>query len=265
MPHIKVGGIQIYYEIHGTGPQTLTLIRGLGSDLLAWFPQIPELSKHFRVVAFDNRGAGRTDKPDEPYSIEQMAGDVNGLLDALQIQRTALLGISMGGGIAQEFAIHYPEKLSCLILGCTTFGGPESVPPQPEIFNAILAGPAADEKARRLQEQALFCNDTIASHRAVITGYLEAKSKFPIPPFALAAQADAIRRHDTASRLGQIRLPTLVMMGTHDRLIPPRNSRLIAARIPGAILKELPGGHLFMTEYPDVFNSAVIEFVRANY
>jgi len=262
VPHIKVGGIEIYCEIYGTGGSTLTMIRGLGSDLLAWFPQSTELSKHFRVVAFDNRGAGRTDKPDEPYSIKQMADDVNGLLDALDIQRTALLGISMGGMIAQEFAIHHPEKLSCLILGCTTFGGPESVPPPLELLNAILAGPDADEKTRRLQEQALFCNDTIASHRDVIAAYGEAKRQFPIPPFSLARQADAIRRHDTASRLGQIQAPTLVMTGTGDRLIPPQNSRLITARIPGAILKELPGGHLFMTEYPDVFNRSVMEFAR---
>ena len=262
MPYIKVGGIEIYYEIHGTGGHTLTMIRGLGSDLLAWFPQIPDLSKHFRVVAFDNRGAGRSGKPDAPYSMKQMADDVNGLLDVLHLQRTALLGISMGGMIAQEFAIHHPEKLNCLILGCTTFGGPESVPPPPEVLNAILAGPDADAKTRLLQQQALFSDDTIANHRDVIAAYRTAKNQFPIPQFALALQADAIGRHDAASRLGQIQAPTLVMTGTEDRLIPPGNSRLIAARIPGSILKELPGGHLFMTEYPDVFNRAVIAFAK---
>jgi len=85
VPHIKVNDIQIYYEIYGTGAQTLTLIRGLGADLSTWFPQIPELSKHFRTLVFDNRGAGRTDKPDAPYSIKQMADDTNGLLEALNI------------------------------------------------------------------------------------------------------------------------------------------------------------------------------------
>jgi 3-oxoadipate enol-lactonase len=262
VPHIKVGDIQIYYEIHGTGAQTLTMIRGLGSDLLSWYPQIPELSRHFTTVVFDNRGAGRTGKPDAPYSIKQMAEDVSGLLDALHIQRTALLGMSMGGMIAQEFAINEPDKLSCLILACTTFGGPESIPPPPEIFNAILAGPGADEKTCRLQEQAIFCDDTIAKHRDVMTAYAESKSKFPIPSFSLARQADAILRHDTASRLGQIQASTLVMTGTDDRLIPPENSHRIAAKIPGSILKEFPGGHLFMSEYPDVFNLAVIEFAK---
>jgi pimeloyl-ACP methyl ester carboxylesterase len=262
VPHIKVADIQIYYEIHGSGPQTLTLIRGLGADLRAWFPQIPEFSLHFRTIVFDNRGAGRTDKPNAPYSIKQMADDTQRLLEALEIRRTALLGISMGGMIAQEFAIHYPEKLSCLILGCTTFGGTESVPASKETLAAILAGAGEDEKTRLLQEQAVFCDDTIANHRDVITANAEARSQFPIPQFALFRQADAIRMHDTSTRVGQIQVPTLVMTGTQDRLIPPENSRLIATRIPSAILKELPGGHLFMTEYPDVFNRTVTGFVN---
>jgi len=119
-----------YYEIYGTGAQTLTLIRGLGADLSTWFPQIPELSKHFRT-------------------------DTNCLLEALNIRRTALLGISMGGMIAEEFAIHFPDKSSSPILGCTTFGGSESVPFKQENLEAILAGADADEKTRQLQERAI--------------------------------------------------------------------------------------------------------------
>jgi pimeloyl-ACP methyl ester carboxylesterase len=191
-----------------------------------------------------------------------MADDTNGLLEALNIRRTALLGISMGGMIAQEFAIYFPDKLNSLILGCTTFGGSEAVPPKQENLKAILAGTDADEKTRQLQERTVFCDDTIASHRDVIAAYAAAKSHFPIPPDSLARQAEAIRRHDTAGRLGQIQTPTLIMTGTDDRLIPPENSRLIAMRIRGAIFKEMPGGHLFMAEYPDVFNRAVIEFVK---
>ena len=261
VPLVKAGDIHIYYEIHGSGAQTLTLIRGLGADSMAWFAQVPEFSKHFRTLVFDNRGAGRTDKPDAPYTISQMASDVNNLLDALQIGRTALLGISMGGMIAQEFAIRYPEKLSCLILGCTTFGGPQSVALPQNPFQAILAGPVADEDVRKLQERALYSDDTILRNRDLITRHAEARSRFPIPSFALARQATALVNHDTSSRVGQIQMPTLVVTGKEDRLIPPDNSRLLAAKIPGAILKEMPGGHLFTSEYPDLFNSCVIEFV----
>jgi len=263
VPHVKVDDIQIYYEIHGAGPQTLTMIRGLGADLLAWFAQVPEFAKHFQTIVFDNRGAGRTDKPDGPFSTKQMAKDMNGLLDALNIRRTAILGVSMGGMIAQEFAIQHPEKLSRLILGCTSFGGPEAIPPPMEIWKAVLAGPGADEKTRRLQEQGFFCDETITNNRAVIADYLAARSKFPISPHALALQADAISKHDTADRVGRVQTPTLVMTGKDDRLVPPGNSAAIAARIPGAILKELPGGHLFMCEYPIDFNRTVIEFVKS--
>lgn len=262
VPHVKAGDIHVYYEIHGAGAQTLTLIRGLGADLLAWSAQVPEFSKHFRTLVFDNRGAGRTDKPDTPYSIPQMASDVNNLLDALQIDRTALLGISMGGMIAQEFAIRNPEKLSCLVLGCTTFGGPQSVALPQDMFQAILACPVADEEVRRNQERALYSEDTILRSRDVIATHAEARSRFPIPPFALARQAAALVSHDTCDRVGQIQAPTLVTTGSEDRLIPPDNSRLLAAKIHGAILKEMPGGHLFTSEHPDLFNRCVIEFVK---
>jgi pimeloyl-ACP methyl ester carboxylesterase len=192
-----------------------------------------------------------------------MAQDVNGLLEALNIQRTSLLGISMGGMVAQEFAIAYPEKLSCLILGCTTFGGPEAIRASQEILNAIMAGPDADDKTRRLQEQGLFCDDTIMNRRDVITAFAQARGRFPIPPRSLALQAAALRGHDAADRLHQIQTPTLVITGTEDRLIPPENSRLLAEKIPGAILKKLPGGHVFMFENPDAFNRAVIDFARS--
>jgi 3-oxoadipate enol-lactonase len=248
MPYIRSGDISIYYEIHGSGSQMLIMIRGLGADVTAWFSQIPELSKHFRLIVFDNRGAGRTDKPDAPYSTAQMAADTKGLLDALDISQTSLLGLSMGGMIAQEFAIHYPERVDRLVLGCTTFGGRDSIAPAAEVFAA-------------LQERTLFTDETIANNRSAITAYNEAKRKFPIPPFAFQRQLEAITRHDTANRLGQITAPTLVMTGREDRLIPPENSRLLAARIPGAVLKELPGGHLFALEHPDLFNKAVFEFL----
>ncbi len=148
MPRQRVGDIEIYYEVHGAGPRTLVMIRGLGSNLLSWYEQIDELSRHYKCVVFDNRGAGRTDKPDAPYSIKQMADDTAGLMDALGIGRAALLGISMGGMIAQEFALHHQQKLSCLILGCTHFGGSGVVQSPPEIVAAVMAGTSATPQKR---------------------------------------------------------------------------------------------------------------------
>ena len=264
MPRQQVGDISIYYEVHGEGPRTLVMIRGLGSNLLSWYEQIGELSKHFRCVVFDNRGAGRTDKPDAPYSIRQMADDTAGLMDALDIKRAALLGISMGGMIAQEFALNHQERLSCLILGCTHFGGANVAQAPPEIVAAVLAGTSATAVQQKQQLQAVFCDDTIERRPDVVEKNQRIRAQYPIPLFAFARQIQAISAHDTSARLAQIQVPTMVITGREDRLVAPPNSKMIADRIPGAALKELPGGHLFMAEHPEQFNRAVIDFVDAH-
>lgn len=264
MPRQRVGDIEIYYEVHGTGPRTLVMIRGLGSNLLSWYEQIDEFARHYKCVVFDNRGAGRTDKPDAPYSIKQMADDTAGLMDALGIERAALLGISMGGMIAQEFALNHQEKLSCLILGCTHFGGAGIAQAAPEIVGAVIAGTNATPEQQKQQLQAVFCDDTIEHRPGVIEKHNRIRAQYAIPPFAFARQVQAVGAFDASARLGSIRIPTMVITGLEDRLVAPANSKLIADRIPGAKLKELPGGHLFMAEYPEQFNRAILEFVDAH-
>jgi len=213
---------------------------------------------------FDNRGAGRTDKPDAPYSIKGMADDTAGLMDALGITRAALLGISMGGMIAQEFALHHQEKLSCLILGCTHFGGASVAQSPPEIVAAVMAGTNATPAQQHQQLQAVFCDDTIANRREVVEKHNRIRAQYPIPPYAFLRQTQAIGVFDARARLNQIRVPTMVITGREDRLVAPQNSKLIAERIPGSKLVELPGGHLFMAEYPEQFNRAVIDFIDAH-
>jgi 3-oxoadipate enol-lactonase len=264
MPKQRVGDIDIYYEVHGDGPTTLVAIRGLGSNLTAWYEQTPEFARHFRTVVFDNRGAGRTDKPDTPYSIPQMAADTAGLMDALGIRRTALLGISMGGMIAQEFALHYPERLSCLILGCTHFGGSAVLQTDPAILSAVVAGANATPEQQKLQLKAVFSDDTIENRRDVVAKHEQVRAQFPIPLASYMRQVQAIQNFDASSRLASIKMPTIVIAGRDDRLVPAENSRMIAARIPGAKLVELPGGHLFFVEHPAEFNRAVIDFVKSH-
>jgi pimeloyl-ACP methyl ester carboxylesterase len=263
MPRQRVGDIEIYYEIHGNGPQTLAMIRGLGSNLTAWYEQVPEFSRHFRVLVFDNRGAGRTDKPDAPYSIPQMAADTEGLLAALEIERVALLGISMGGIIAQEFAIAHQQRLSCLVLGCTTCGGKDAVGAAAPVIEALVAAENANPEQRKLQIRSGFTEYAIANRREVIERHEKVRAQYLIPPFAYRRQLQAVMGFDASARLNSIRVPTLVLTGTDDILVPPANSRLIAGKISGAIVKELPGAHQFFTEYPREFNQAVIEFVKA--
>lgn len=264
MPKLKVGDIDIYYEIHGEGAQTLVMIRGLGSDLCAWYEQTPVLSRAFRLLQHDNRGAGRSDKPTAPYSIRQMAADTKGLMDSLGIGRAAMLGISMGGMIAQEFALNYPDRLTSLILGCTNFGGPKAVSAAPEIVAAITAGPNVSGEKLELQQRAVFCEETVLRRPEVMRTFREVRSRYPIPPHAFACQVAAVMGHDTSARLPSIRIPTLVLTGREDCLVPPANARLIAELIPGAVVQELPGGHLFLAEYPDEFNRAVIDFVKTH-
>ena len=126
MPHLNANGIRIYYEIHGKG-DPLVLIMGLRRNVEWWYCQIPLLSKHFKVIAFDNRGAGRSDKPKMDYSIRLFADDTAALMEALKIKKANVLSISMGGYIAQELAINYPDKIRSLILGCTSCGGERAV------------------------------------------------------------------------------------------------------------------------------------------
>ena len=237
------------------------MIRGLGSNLTAWYEQVPEFAKHFRVLVFDNRGAGRTDKPDAPYSIPQMAADTAGLLDALRIDRVALLGISMGGMIAQEFALAHQDRLSCLVLGCTHFGGKDAVSAAPPVIEALIASERANPEQRKLQTRSAFTEDAIANHREIIEKHEKVRAQYLIPPFAYQRQIQAVMGFDASARLGALRVPTLVLTGVDDILVPPANSRLIAERIPGAKLKELPGAHMFFTERPREFNAAVIDFV----
>ncbi len=264
MPTQRVGDINIYYEIHGDGRQTLVMIHGLTLHSGVFREQTPEFERHFRVVTFDNRGAGRTDKPDEPYTMRQFADDTARLLNVLQVRRAAVLGISMGGMIAQEFALNYPERVACLVLACTHFGGKGAIQPPPEMQAAMAAGAAATPEQRELQLKAGFSDETIAHRPDVIEKVNEIRATHPMPPFALARRMQALAGHDTAERLKSITIPTLVLTGAEDRLVPPANSRMIAERIPGAALKELPGGHLFFTEYPELFNSAVVDFVTAH-
>jgi len=150
MPTQRISDISIYHEVHGDGPQTVVLIHGLTLHSGVFREQTPEFCRHFRTVLFDNRGAGRTDKPDEPYTMRQFAADTAALMNVLQIQRAAVVGVSMGGMIAQEFALNYPERLSCLLLACTHFGGKGAIQPPPAIENAIAAGSATTPERRQL-------------------------------------------------------------------------------------------------------------------
>src|SRR5216684_8968361 len=152
MPEIRVGDVKLHYEVQGSG-DPLLMVMGLGSSSATWPPDlIAELARSFRVITYDNRGTGLSDKPDIPYSLEMFAADAIALIDSLKLDRIHLFGVSMGGMIAQEVALRYAPRLQTLTLGCTTFGGKNAVPPPAESIKLLTAprdGASEEEIIRR--------------------------------------------------------------------------------------------------------------------
>lgn len=262
MPWKKIKGLDLYYEIHGMG-FPLVLIRGLGSNADHWYDQIPAFSPYFSVVIFDNRGLGRSSKPEGPISILQMAEDTIGLLDELKIPKAHVLGISMGGMIAQEMALHFPTRIAGLILGCTHCGGIKAIRPAEEILRLFYKYLNANSPAFDLDIlKCFFADQTIRHSPQVFQRYQQVSSKFPPSKDILFEQVRAVMNHDTWERLPSIQNPTLILSGAEDVLVPPENSQILAERIPQAKLKIIEGGgHQFLIEKPAAFNKEVLDFL----
>ena len=262
MPRVTVGDIEMYYVEVGDG-DPVVLIMGFGGDHQAWGFQVPALVASHRVIAFDNRGAGQTDAPDHPYSTKQMAADTAGLMDALGIERAHVIGVSMGGMIAQELAIGFPSRVRSLQLHCT-YARPD---------NYVRALIAAWRTARVVLDDAaalrtiapwLFCAATYDERPEFVEMLLEQAAANPYRQTRVGflRQSEAVEHHDALDRLSAIRCPTLVSVAADDILVPPRFSRALAERIPGAELQVLPaGGHVYFWEHPDAFNELCLKFL----
>lgn len=263
MPHAQVNGISLYYEIHGQGPN-LALIEGLGFHSWMWYRQVPAFSPHFRTLIYDNRGVGKSDKPPGPYTHEQNADDLAALLDHLGWERTHVLGVSMGGYIAQEFALHFPERLDRLVLTCTGFGGPNMVPVPPEALQYLLPDPSLPLEQRIRNGVPVVYGDPrwAEEHAEEFEQIIRWRLEHPQPPEATVAQAMAGVTFNTEDRLGTLDAPTLVIAGSRDQVVPARNAELLAAAIPNAQLDIIEGaGHHVFYEQGDRFNADVIRFL----
>jgi pimeloyl-ACP methyl ester carboxylesterase len=265
MPTAKVGDINIYYESHGDG-EPILLIQGYGAYSAHWGPLIPPLSQKYRVISFDNRGTGRSDKPDIPYTIKMMADDAKGLLEAIGVDSAHVFGISMGGMIAQEFALNYPDKLISLVLGCTNCGGTKTILPTQEalafLFDPERAKLSVEELARETVPW-LWTQEFIDKNPEAVELYVAITSKYPTPIHGYACQAQAMMGHDTYERLPQIAVPTLVIAGSADRLIPAENSRILASRIQNAELVIMENaGHGFFGDAAAESTRIMLDFLR---
>jgi pimeloyl-ACP methyl ester carboxylesterase len=274
MTTAKVGDVELYYEQHGEG-EPLVLIMGLAADSQAWLFQVPEFSKRYRTVTFDNRGVGRSSKPPGPYSIAGMADDTARLMDALDIPRAHVVGVSMGGMIAQELALRHSERVKGLVLGCTFAAIDGEITETRDASITQLGGAigadgslqidAASIDPMMFMQQLLprvFNPDYLQRELPTLIQLFSGALQWGFSMEAILAQAEAAMGHDCTTRLGDISSPTLVITGDSDLLIPPRSSEKIASKIPGARLVKIPGGsHGFNFETPDVFNRHVLDFL----
>jgi pimeloyl-ACP methyl ester carboxylesterase len=261
LPEIKTTRLKMHYESNGDG-EPLILIRGLGSTCDGFKAQVDGLAPHFRVIAFDNRCVGRTDQPQEPFTIADMADDTAALMDELHITSAHVFGVSLGGMVAQELALRHPKRVRRLALGCT-HAGPRTAAAAPEwamrIFNESRDMPRAEALKRSVP--ILFAPKTVAERPALVAETLAVMAKNNQPKSSYLLQLGAVMMHDTIDRLSQITQPTLVLTGTEDSLINPENSRLIAEQIPGSRLTEFEEtGHVFFTEKADDVNRTLVEF-----
>jgi pimeloyl-ACP methyl ester carboxylesterase len=261
MPFADNQGTRIYWDEEGTGAPVF-LIMGLGYPSAMWHRTRPALSASYRTIALDNRGAGQSDVPPGPYSIALMASDAAAVLDAAGVPSAHVFGVSMGGMIAQEFALQYPGRVQSLILGCTAFGGPNAKRTEPAAVELLKA------RSSMTREQAAeaaipFIYDT-ATPRHLIDEDIAQRQPWPTSPAGYLAQLQAILTWESFSRLPQITAPTLVIHGKADRLVPPANAELIAARIPSAQLVLLEhASHLFSTDQPGAAEKAIFEFLAS--
>lgn len=263
MPYADVHGIRLYYETHGQG-DPLVLIRGLGSNTDHWYAQLPEYSKHFQTVIFDNRGIGRSGISDGELTIAGMAADTVGLMDALGIVRAHVMGLSMGGMIAQEVALGYPERVHGLVLACTHCGREHSIPASEatlRLFGEYIR--TGSLEAAQEAQKCLFSERTLKHAPEIVRHYAEISARFPQSTDTMRRQYEAVQGHHTWDRLLEIQAPTLVITGSDDALIPPENSKILGERIPGARLEIIEGGgHQFLIEQAEAANNAVLGFLK---
>jgi pimeloyl-ACP methyl ester carboxylesterase len=251
LPYASRGAFELYYESTGTGPPAL-LINGQAMTLATWWRTVPVLAESFRVLTFDQRDMGRSGHSPWPYSVSQMATDAVAVLDAADVERAHVYGISLGGMVAQEVALMYPDRVEALVLGATTAGGPGTILARPEPLGFFVrAGAMGSEEAEWAAVPYNYAEETRRLHGDRIAEDIARRVLDTTDALGYIHQVAAAAGHNTVGRLHEIAAPTLVVHGEDDVVIPPSNGRLLAQAIPGAELKVWPdAGHLFMTDEP---------------
>lgn len=266
MPLAKAGQIELGYDRAGDGPPLL-LIMGMSGTRHHWGDAVLEdLRKDFETIVYDNRDCGDSTKTGQPFTIADLAADAAGLLDALELQSAHVMGISMGGMIAQELVLAHPEKVRALTLGCTYCGGEGSMLASEETMRRLAEGMASGDRERAIRTAwEVNVSPSFAANEDIYATFLARGLRYGVPVPVIMEQMRAIAEHDTSSRLPDIAAPTLVIHGTVDQLLPVENGHTIAGLIPGARLEIFEGvGHLFFVEQPERTAELVREHALVN-
>lgn len=266
MPYAIINNIRMHYEVTGQGAPLL-LINGLSAPAVNWALQTRVFASQFQVITFDNRGVGETDLPPEPvYTTGQMAEDAAGLLRHLKIPRAHVMGASMGGTIAMELALRHPKLVRSLTLACTWAEGDGRFLHTIESWMSLASRVPIEERYRHVLYPWLFTPEFFSKKENLEQAFQRAMS------YPHQTKAEAIERQGKGimawngtrvSRLGNLRVPTLVVVGKDDILTPPQFSRMLTKKIRRARLVVLPGGHGFFLEHADLLNRTVLKFLMS--
>ena len=264
MPIAHVNGIDLNYRLEGEGDETIVLVNGLADDLETWAFQLDDLvGAGYRVLRFDNRGVGKSSAPPGPYTTALFASDTKALVDSLGLRDFHLVGVSMGGMIAQEYAIEHGADLRSLTLACT-YAAPGPFCSRMFELWADLAPKLGVPFVMRDVTLWAFTVPFFEEREEELQEFEAAMADLPQPVDAYLAQLSSIRTHDTTGRLDRIAVPTLVLAGEEDILIPVGVSRRLQEAIAGAVWRTTRGGHACLWEHPQAFNAALLEFLDAH-
>ena len=268
MPTARNGDVELYYETDGQADaETVVFVEGLGYGAWMWGWQQPAVaSAGFETIVWDNRGTGRSDDPEGPYTISDMAGDLEAVLADHGVRQAHVVGASMGGMIAQQYAIEY-NRAKSLTLMCTTPGGEEAVDVPEETAERMFATPeGADEREILRHRMAPAMTKTFREENPdVVEGMIDWRLAGDADEAGRVAQAAAVEAFDVSDRLHEITVPTLVTHGTDDRVVPVENGRLLAEGLPKAELELYEGGpHLFFIEQSRPVNDDLVAFLEAH-
>ncbi len=268
MSKVQVGDLNLGYdEVSPPQPQaSVLLMTGLGANRSAWLGHLSLIGKHYRTVALDHRDAGDSDLSPEPYTTFDQAKDAAGAIQALGLGRTHVVGLSMGGFVAMELALNFPELVRSLILICTKISGPEAIPANPEA--AIALERFSDMNPIEYNEKIyplLVAPDYFERNPGRLKRLAEATAKNMMPDAAYQRQRATETSRTTHERVQLISAPTLVIHGEDDRLVPVENGIVLAKKIPGARLLIYPDcGHLVTMEKPREFGRDALAFFQEN-